>query len=85
MTLFIQTFRYAAEPFFFSQAKSENNVKIYAQVLNYFVITTAIIFLFVIIFFDVVINFIGEDFRDERGFLVVSILLISKHVFRNIL
>jgi len=77
MTLFIQTFRYAAEPFFFSQAKSENNVKIYAQVLNYFVITTATIFLFVTIFFDVAINFIGQDFRDERGFLVVSILLLA--------
>ena len=77
MTLFIQTFRYAAEPFFFSQAKSENNVKIYAQVLNYFIITTATIFLFVTIFFDVAINFIGQDFRDERGFLVVSILLLA--------
>ena len=77
MTLFIQTFRYAAEPFFFSQEKSENNVKIYAQVLNYFVITTATIFLCVIIFFDVAINFIGEDFRDERGFKVVSILLLA--------
>ncbi len=77
MTLFIQTFRYAAEPFFFSHEKSENNVKIYAQVLNYFVITTATIFLCVIIFFDVAINFIGEDFRDERGFKVVSILLLA--------
>ena len=77
MTLFIQTFRYAAEPFFFSQAKSENNVNIYAQVLNYFVITTATIFLFVTIYFDVAINFIGEEFRDERGFLVVSILLLA--------
>ena len=77
MTLFIQTFRYAAEPFFFSQSKSKNNVKIYAQVLNYFVITTATIFLFVTIYFDVAINFVGEDFRDERGFLVVSILLLS--------
>tara|TARA_B100000674_G_scaffold357403_1_gene300319 strand:+ start:5292 stop:6695 length:1404 start_codon:yes stop_codon:yes gene_type:complete len=77
MTLFIQTFRYAAEPFFFSQAKSENNVNIYAQVLNYFVITTATIFLFVIIYFDVAIKFVGEDFRDDRGFLVVSILLLA--------
>ena len=77
MTLFIQTFRYAAEPFFLSQEKKENNVKIYAQVLNYFVITTATIFLCVIIFFDVAINFIGEDFRDERGFKVVSILLLA--------
>ena len=31
----------------------------------------------VIIFFDVAINFIGEDFRDERGFKVVSILLLA--------
>jgi O-antigen/teichoic acid export membrane protein len=38
MTMFVQTFRYAAEPFFFSHAKEQNATKMYAQVMNYFVI-----------------------------------------------
>ena len=77
MTLFIQTFRYAAEPFFFSQEKEKNNTKIYADVMKYFVIVTAIIFLTVIIFYDIIKGFIGSNYHDERGFLVVSVLLLA--------
>ena len=36
MTLFIQAFRYAAEPFFFSYAKNSDAKLIYARVLHYF-------------------------------------------------
>jgi len=77
MTLFVQTFRYAAEPFFFSQEKEKNNTKIYADVMKYFVIVTAIIFLSVTMFYDIIKRFIGSDYHDERGFLVVSILLLA--------
>jgi len=38
MTLFIQMFRYAAEPFFFAQAKEHNAKQIYADVMKYFVL-----------------------------------------------
>lgn len=77
MTLFIQTFRYAAEPFFFNQHKSNDNKKVYADVMKYFTIIMIVIFLGVAIFYDFVIGFLGESYHDERGFLVVSILLLA--------
>lgn len=77
MTLFIQTFRYAAEPFFFSHHKSNDNKQVYADVMKYFTIIMIVIFLAVTIFYDFVIGFLGESYHDERGFLVVSILLLA--------
>tara|TARA_B110000003_G_scaffold274855_1_gene315900 strand:+ start:3100 stop:4512 length:1413 start_codon:yes stop_codon:yes gene_type:complete len=77
MTLFIQTFRFAAEPFFFAQEKEGNSKKIYADVMKYFTIVMAIIFLGVTIFYDIIKGILGSEYHDERGFLVVSILLLA--------
>jgi O-antigen/teichoic acid export membrane protein len=77
MILFIQTFRFAAEPFFFAQEKEKNNKKIYADVMKYFTIIMAIIFLGVTIFYEFIKGFLGSEYHDERGFLVVSILLLA--------
>ncbi len=38
MTIFIQTFKFAAEPFFFSHSKEQDSTKTYANVMTYFVI-----------------------------------------------
>ena len=46
MILFIQTFRFAAEPFYFAQEREVNSKKIYADVMKYFVIVISVIFLF---------------------------------------
>ena len=77
MILFIQTFRFAAEPFFFSQKNNNNSKKIYSDVMSLFTAITTTIFLIVIIFYDLFIKFIGNDYHDERGFYVVSILLLA--------
>ena len=77
MILFIQTFRFAAEPFFFSQYKKKDDRKIYAEVMKYFIITMIIIFLIAIIYYDYLISFLGSAYHDERGFFVVSILLLA--------
>ena len=77
MILFIQTFRFAAEPFFFSHERQVNAKKIYADVMKFFVIVLAFIFLLVTTFYNFFINFLGSDYHDERGFLVVSILLLA--------
>ena len=77
MTLFIQTFRFAAEPFFFAQANNKNSKTIYADVMKYFTIIMAVIFLGVTIFYDFIKGLLGSDYHDERGFLVVSILLLA--------
>ena len=77
MILFIQTFRFAAEPFFFAQEREANSRKIYADIMKYFVIVTSLIFLLVTTFYNFFINFLGSNYHDERGFLVVSILLLA--------
>jgi O-antigen/teichoic acid export membrane protein len=77
MILFIQTFRFAAEPFFFAQEKEGNSRKIYADVMKYSTIILAIIFLGVTIFYDIIKGFLDSEYHDERGFLVVSILLLA--------
>jgi O-antigen/teichoic acid export membrane protein len=77
MVLFIQTFRFAAEPFFFAQQKKKDDRKVYADVMKYFTIIMIVIFLAVTIFYDFVIGFLGPSYHDERGFLVVSILLLA--------
>ena len=75
MTLFIQTFNYAAEPFFFNHSTKENPQRVYAQVMNYFVIICAFIFLGVMLYIDIVKHFIGPDYRSGLG--VVPILLMA--------
>jgi len=45
--------------------------------MKYFVIVISIIFLLVTTFYDFFINFLGSSYHDDRGFLVVSILLLA--------
>ncbi|HRC15070.1 MAG TPA: oligosaccharide flippase family protein [Bacteroidia bacterium] len=75
MTLFVQTFRYAAEPFFFAQHDKEDKKETYAKVMTWFVITCSFIFLGVMLFIDVIKLFIGEQFRS--GIDVVPVLLLA--------
>jgi len=75
MTLFIQMFRFAAEPFFFSQAKEENAREIYAEVMKYFIIFGLFIFLAVMFFLDIVKYFIGPDFWE--GLFIVPLVLLA--------
>lgn len=75
MTLFIQMFRYAAEPFFFSQAKEKDAEKTYADVMKYFVLFGLFIFLLITLYIDVVKYFIGDKFRD--GLKIVPIVLLA--------
>jgi O-antigen/teichoic acid export membrane protein len=76
MTLGIQAFRYAGEPFFFSQAKEKNSQVTFAFVMKWFVIVCAFIFLFISANLD--------DFKIllrrpsyQQGLMVVPILLLA--------
>lgn len=75
MTLFTQVFRYAAEPFFFAQAKESNSKEVYASVMKYFVVSGLLIFLGVMLYIDLVQFFIGRDFRE--GLHIVPIILMA--------
>lgn len=76
MTLVIQAFRMAAEPFFFSMSNAENAQKVYARVMTYFIIICLLIFLVVCLN----IKLIAGIFIDERyqgGLFVVPVLLLA--------
>ena len=53
ITISIQAFRMAAEPFFFNKSKEEDAPKTYARVMKFFVIACCIMFLAVGLFLDV--------------------------------
>lgn len=75
MTLFVQAFRYAGEPFFFAYAGREDAKRSYALVLKYFVIFCVFIFLLVTLFLEFFKYFVGADYRE--GLDVVPILLMA--------
>jgi O-antigen/teichoic acid export membrane protein len=75
MSLFIQAFRYAAEPFFFAYSDKSDARSVYAKVLKFFVIFCVFIFLLVTLFIDFFKYFLGEEFR--AGLEVVPILLLA--------
>jgi O-antigen/teichoic acid export membrane protein len=75
ITLFIQAFKMAAEPFFFSQTKDKNAPLTYAKVMKWFVITLCIAFLFTALYLDIWIKLIGPAFRSGVG--IVPILLFA--------
>jgi O-antigen/teichoic acid export membrane protein len=77
ITLFIQAFRYAAEPFFFAHEKEKNAKDTYAVIMNYFVIVCALIFLGVMLFMDVFIKIFIPNEAFWAGLPVVPILLFA--------
>jgi O-antigen/teichoic acid export membrane protein len=52
ITILIQAFRMAAEPFFFNRAKEENPQRIYARVMKFFVIACCFMFLLIALYLD---------------------------------
>jgi O-antigen/teichoic acid export membrane protein len=75
MTLFIQMFRYAAEPFFFAQKKEENARQVYADVMKYFILFGLFIFLGVTLFAGIVKYFIGPAYWE--GIYILPIVLMA--------
>ncbi len=61
ITLFIQAFRFAADPFFFAQEKEKNSKELYSRVMTYFVIVCAVIFLGVMLYLDILKYFLGSE------------------------
>jgi O-antigen/teichoic acid export membrane protein len=76
VTIIIQAFRYAAEPFFFAQQKNENKKHIYVKVMNYFIGFLCLVFLGVTMNIEVLKYFIQNETYWE-GLGVVPILLVA--------
>ncbi|QJD30203.1 lipopolysaccharide biosynthesis protein [Methylococcus geothermalis] len=75
MSLFIQAFRYAAEPFFFSHYRQKEAKELYALVMNWFVMACSLIFLGVMLNLGWIQYFVGARYR--AGIDVVPILLMA--------
>jgi len=75
MALFIQMFRFAAEPFFFERAKHENAKETYAFVMKYFIIIMLILYLFINLYISEIQNIIGINFRES--IIVVPIVSMA--------
>lgn len=76
MNLSITAFRYAAEPFFFSNAADKNSPQLFARVNNYFVIVCCFILLAVSINLDILKYFLANPAFWE-GLYIVPILLLA--------
>ncbi|HTF21887.1 MAG TPA: oligosaccharide flippase family protein [Chryseolinea sp.] len=76
MNLTIQAFRYAAEPFFFSNATDKNSPTLFATINHYFVIVCCIILLGVSVNMDLIKYFLGDAAYFE-GIGIVPILLLG--------
>jgi O-antigen/teichoic acid export membrane protein len=75
MTLFIQMYRYAVEPFIFSNIEDKDSPLKYATLTKYFLAFALLIFMGVGLFTEIFQILIGQGFREGIG--VVPILLLS--------
>ncbi len=76
MTIFIQAYKYAAEPFFFAQAKEKDAKIVYARIMDYFIIVVSLIFLTTMVYLDdFVLTFIGVNYREGRS--VIPVLMLA--------
>ena len=82
VTIFLQAYRYAAEPFFFAQAKNEDRNKVYIKIMNYFVAAVCLVFIGVSFNIDIFKYFIRSE-QYWAGLYVVPILLLA-NVFLGI-
>src|SRR5574344_1857979 len=80
MNLFIQMFRYAAEPFFFARAKEKGSNELYAKVMEYFIAFSMLIFLGVTLYIDLIGLILGKDFRGAIStvpFMLFSYMILG--------
>ncbi len=75
MSIFIQAFRFASEPFFFGKAKEKDSKQTYAIVMKYFVIFCLLLFLGTTLNLDWLQYLVGKEYRS--GIAVVPILLMA--------
>ncbi len=75
ISMFNQAFRFAAEPFFFSRMHAADSRQTYANIMNYFIGFTLLVFLVITLYLDAFKHFIGSNFHD--GLSIVPILLIA--------
>lgn len=85
MSLFIQMFRFAVEPFFFEKASSGNAKETYAAIMKYFVIVCVTIYLGLNLYISVIQYFIGSQMREALSVVpVISMGYLLYGIFVNL-
>lgn len=82
VTILLQAYRYAAEPFFFNQMKNQDRNKLYVKLMNYFVAAVCLVFLGVSLNLQLFKYFISSETYWE-GLKIVPVLLMA-NVFLGI-
>ncbi|MDU1891250.1 MAG: oligosaccharide flippase family protein [Dysgonomonas sp.] len=77
ITMFIQAFRYAYEPFFFGKNKESNDTKPYADAMKFFIIFALILFLGMMFYIDIIsylMTLIGKDYAVGLNILPIAMM-----------
>jgi O-antigen/teichoic acid export membrane protein len=85
ITIMIQAFRMAAEPFFFNRSKEEDAPRTYARVMKFFVIASCFMFLFISLYIDLFGWFFIAVHKEKwvEGLYIVPLLALG-NVFLGI-
>ena len=85
MSLFVQMFRFAAEPFFFEKAGSKDAKDSYAMVMKHFVIIALILFMGINLYIPLVQYFVGPMLREAIVVVpIVSFAYLLYGVYLNL-
>jgi O-antigen/teichoic acid export membrane protein len=78
MTIFIQAYKYAAEPFFFAQAKEKDAKLVYARIMDYFIIVVSLIFLVTMLYLnDFILPLLVRNKAYWQGRGVIPVLMMA--------
>ncbi len=77
MTLAVQAFRYAAEPFFFSNATDKNSPTLFANLMHWFIIFGAFSFLVISLNLDLIGYLFLRSSEYREGLYIVPYLLLG--------
>lgn len=79
MVMFMQAFRFAYDPFVFSKMKAKDSDLAYKAAMNYFVLFSVLIFLFVMYAIDVFKIIVRPDYYS--GLVIVPLMMASEIAF----
>lgn len=75
LVLFVQMYRFAAEPFFFKTSGSQDHINLFGKSFKYFLIFTVIISLLITFNLPILKYFIGKNYR--QSLYIVPLLLLA--------
>jgi|WetSurMetagenome_2_1015567.scaffolds.fasta_scaffold41576_3 O-antigen/teichoic acid export membrane protein len=84
MALFIQMFRFAAEPFFFERAKHHDAKETYRVVMKYFVISMLVVYLLINLYLPAIQYILGRSYRNSLIIVpIVSMAYLLYGIYVN--